>query len=155
MVSGTQMNIVMLQIWRVGTGNPCQYEMLCLSAGVCTAVRHDAGRPGHASHLRRVAQHREGRGALPGRQAEDAARAPERLDASAAPAPPAHTRRLPGTASSVCPAAAKDISQLWQGEFLGQAGHGCKCHTIHDFWGTAPPTFQPNVLLQKCRKRLL
>jgi len=49
---------------------------------------------GHARHLRRVAQHRQGRGAHGGRTTQDAARSQERFDQGFSTAPPSHPRRL-------------------------------------------------------------
>lgn len=65
--------------------------------GLLQSVHDDAGRPGHARHLRRVPQHRQGGGAHGGRQAEDAAASPQRLHASFPPPPPPDPRGLPGT----------------------------------------------------------
>ena len=53
------------------------YSTSLCPPGVRQAVQHGAGRPGHARHLRRLPQHRQGGGALHRRQAEDAAGAQE------------------------------------------------------------------------------
>jgi hypothetical protein len=58
-------------------------------------LQHDGGRFGHASDLRRVAQHRQSGRARRRREDEDAAGAPQRSDARLPAAPPAHPRRLP------------------------------------------------------------
>lgn len=67
------------------------------SSGLFQSVHHDAGRPGHARHLRRFSQHRQSGGAHGGREAEDAAGPPQRIHPGFPPSPPPHPRRLPGT----------------------------------------------------------
>ncbi|XP_061618650.1 RNA-splicing ligase RtcB homolog isoform X2 [Phyllopteryx taeniolatus] len=64
-------------------------------SGLLQSVRQHAGRPGHARHLRRVAQHRQSGGAHGGRAPAHPAGPPQRLHAGLPPAPPAHPRRLP------------------------------------------------------------
>ena len=65
-------------------------------AGVRQSVQLLAGRPGHASHLRRLAQHRQDRGAHGRRQAENFAGAQKRLDARFSSTSPSHSCWLSG-----------------------------------------------------------
>ncbi|XP_061618651.1 RNA-splicing ligase RtcB homolog isoform X3 [Phyllopteryx taeniolatus] len=75
-------------------GQPLVHD-LPQQTGLLQSVRQHAGRPGHARHLRRVAQHRQSGGAHGGRAPAHPAGPPQRLHAGLPPAPPAHPRRLP------------------------------------------------------------
>lgn len=80
-------------VWLVLTVGPC-------FSGLLQSVRQHAGRPGHARHLRRLSQHRQGGGARGGREAEDSAGPPQRVHAGVPATPPPHPRRLPGQITS-------------------------------------------------------
>lgn len=103
-VNRSSMTFLTRQVRR-GAYVGCRQESGCFSrchrlSGLFQGVRHNTRRPGHARHLRRVAQHRQGGGARGRRQAEDSAGPPEGLHPGVPPTPPAHPRRLPGESAS-------------------------------------------------------
>ena len=75
---------VIRQVLHCHPENPCELNL--------NLARHILG---HARHLRRVPQHRQGGGAHDRRKAQDSPRSPEGVHSSIPASPPSHPGRLP------------------------------------------------------------